>query len=109
MTRRLTHALAALYAVVALTVAHLAVRTWPASIPYALLLGGASVLLAVAIAHHAYSRDEVRAARADLERALRPYTTTQDTTVADLVTPCCETWWTTAGAPHTCTRKDHPA
>lgn len=109
MTRRLTHALAGLYAVVALTVAHLAVRTWTTSIPYALLLGAASLLLTVSIAHHAYSRDELRAARAELERALRPYSTAQDTTVADLVTPCCEAWWATAGEPHTCTRKDHPA
>ena len=109
MTRRLTHALAGLYGAVALALAHLAVRTWPTSIPYALLLAGASLLLAVAIAHHAYSRDELRAARAELERAVRPYTTAQDTAVADLLTPCCEAWWAAAGAPHTCTREDHSA
>ncbi|MET9098321.1 hypothetical protein [Streptomyces antibioticus] len=105
---RLVHALPAAYAAGALYLAHLAtVSQQHGSTTRTVGLGACSLLLALAIAHHAYSRDQTRQARTDLERASRPLTTAQDLTVADLLpVPCCEAWWTAAGGEHHCTRKD---
>ena len=119
MTRHLTHALAGLYAVTAFVLLRCAmVSHTNGSWPYALFFAGAAVLLAVAIGHHAYHRDELRAARAQLEAASRP-ADPQPTAHADeialgweaLAEACCLRWWE-AGEhrdehdPATCTRKD---
>lgn len=116
MTRRLTHALAALYSVVALGLVHCAVASWQnASWPYAAFFLGAAICLTLAIVHHSYQRDEIRYAHARLsalERAARPPADTSDGVVAvALAGACCEMWWTSAGAEHEhqCTRKDQTA
>ncbi|MFJ4649496.1 hypothetical protein ACIP6Q_39180 [Streptomyces bobili] len=53
-------------------------------------------------------RRTYRASRVRLERDSRPITTAQDTTVAALLRPCCDRWWTSTGTDHDpdhCTRK----
>jgi len=112
VTRRLTHALACLYGLVALgliscALAHTQHGDWPA----AALTAGAAILLATAIAHHAYQRDELRAARREIEALSRPRdrrASLEDGVVrVALAAACCERWWTSAGAEHDhCTRKD---
>ena len=114
MTRRLTHALAGLYAIVALGLAYCSVASWHnGSLPYTAFFAGASILCVTAVAHHSYQRDEIRHAHAEidaLKRASRPSADASDGVVAvALAAACCERWWTSAGAehePHTCTRKD---
>jgi hypothetical protein len=114
MTRRLTHALAALYALLAVCMLRCALVSYQhGSLPYTALFAAVSVALATAIAHHAYLRDELRAAQARPERATRPprqRASLEDGVVAvALAAACCERWWTSAGAEHeptTCTRKD---
>jgi hypothetical protein len=114
MTRHLTNALAGLYALVAVVLLRCAmVSHTNGSWPYTLFFAGAAVALATAIAHHAYLRDELRAAEARLERATRPpdqRASLEDGVVrVALAAACCERWWTSAGAEHepaTCTRKD---
>ncbi len=105
MTRRLTHALAALYSLVALGLVHCAVASWQnASWPYAVFFLGAAICLTLATVHHSYQRDEIRYANARLsaiERAARPPADTSDAVVAvALAAACCEMWWTSAGAEH---------
>lgn len=108
---RLTDALAVLYGAASLALAHCAVRSWQHdSATYTAGLAACSLLLAAAIAQHRHNRHETRALRVEVERATRPFTTTQDTAVAEILAPCCDAWWSTAGAEHdrtACTRKDH--
>ncbi|MFF7313367.1 hypothetical protein [Streptomyces sp. NPDC008137] len=114
MTRHLTHALAVLYGLTAVVLLRCAmVSHRNDSWPYTLFFTGAAVLLVTAIAHHAYHRDELRAAHVRLERAARPPNQRpglEDGVIAvALAAACCERWWTSAGAEHepaTCTRKD---
>lgn len=113
MTRHLTNALAGLYAVAALVLLRCAmVSHTNGSWPYALFFAGAAVLLGIAIAHHAYHRDELRAALLRLERASRPpdaRAPAEDAAVAVAMAWCCDTWFLTAGTDHDtdrCTRKD---
>jgi hypothetical protein len=76
------------------------------------LFGGAAALFAFAIAHHGYHRDELRAARVQLELAARPrdhQQATEDAVAIAMAAACCERWWTSAGAEHdpqSCSRKD---
>lgn len=113
MTRHLTHALACLYALAAVGMLRCAlVSHGHGDVPHTLFFAGAAVLLAVAIGHHAYHRDELRAALVRLERASRPpdaRTPAEDAAVAVAMAWCCDTWFLTAGTDHdraTCTRKD---
>lgn len=102
MTRRLLHALAALYALTALALAHFAVTSWQhGAWPHAAVLAAASILLTTATIHHSYQRDELRAARVELARASRPPEPAIDGVIAvALAGACCEMWWTSAGAEH---------
>lgn len=115
MTRRLTHALAALYAFTAIGLLNCALSSWQHGAPaFAFFFAGAAVLLATAIAHHAYHHDQLRAARASVERPSepRPFTLAlprpalEDRIALELAGACCERWWTSMGAEHDCTRKD---
>jgi len=112
VTRRLTHALACLYGLVALGLIGCALAHWQrGDWPTAALAAGAAILLAVATVHHAYHRDELRAAHARIERLARPRdrrASLEDGVVrVALAAACCERWWTSAGAEHDhCTRKD---
>jgi hypothetical protein len=117
MTRHLTNALAGLYALVAVVLLHCAmVSHTNGSWPHTLFFAGAAVLFATAIAHHAWQRDELRAALARLERATRPPGPHADE-IADeiaiglqqLAEACCLPAALTGGDDHDrdrCTRKD---
>ena len=116
MTRHLTHGLAVLYAFVALGLAHCAVVSWEHhSLPYAAFFAGASLLLVIAVAHHSYQRDEIRAAHAEIDALKRVSTSSADfsdgVVAVALAAACCERWWTSVGAEHepTCTRKEQSA
>jgi hypothetical protein len=102
VTRRLLHALAALYGLVALVLVHLAVTAWQnGAWPHAAFLAGASLLLVTAVIHHSYQRDELRYAHQRLERASRPPEPAFDGVIAvALAGACCERWWTSAGTEH---------
>jgi hypothetical protein len=117
VTRHFTNALAGLYALVAVVLLRCAmVSHTNGSWPHTLFFAGAAVLFATAIAHHAYHRDELRAAQARLETAARP-PGPRPTAVADEIAlgwqalneTCCLRSWESAGADHDrarCTRKD---
>ncbi|MFH9816168.1 hypothetical protein [Streptomyces sp. NPDC017230] len=116
MTRRLLHALAAMYAIVAVGLAHTAVVSWQhSSWPHAAFFLGASILLATAVVHHSFQRDEIRGLRRHLARAVRPEPPQPaiDAVVAVAMAGwCCDAWAATAGTAHdpaTCTRKGHHA
>ncbi|WP_216881590.1 MULTISPECIES: hypothetical protein [unclassified Streptomyces] len=116
MTRRLLHALATLYALVAVGLTHTAVVSWQhGSWPHAAFFTGAALLLATAVVHHSYQRDELRDAHRRLARATRPDPPQPaiDAVVAVAMAGwCCDTWAATAGTDHdpaTCTRKGHTA
>lgn len=114
---RLTHALAALYALTALGMLRCALTSWQHNAPhYAAFFAGTAVLLAVAIVHHAHQHDELRAARIHLERYARP-PGPHAAAIADEIAlswcalneACCLRQWETAGREHDpdrCTRKD---
>lgn len=112
--RRLTHALACLYVIAAGGLIYCAKGSEDHhATGYGLFFAGCAVLFGGAVFHHACHRDELRAARADIERASRPAATPRpaiDGVVAvALAAACCERWWTSAGTDHdptTCTRKD---
>jgi hypothetical protein len=114
VTRHLTNALAGLYALVAVVLLRCAMVSHShGSWPYTLFFAGAAVLFAVAIGHHAYHRDELRAALVRLDRATRPPDRPRsaiDGVVAVAMAGwCCDAWAATAGADHDhdrCTRKD---
>ncbi|MFI6279632.1 hypothetical protein [Streptomyces sp. NPDC050988] len=116
MTRRFTHALAGLYALVAFVLLRCAAVSYQhGALHYALFFTAAAVAFATAIVHHSYLRDELRAAHRELDAATKPRAATpvEDGVQAVLVTGwCCDAWAATAGAEHdpaTCTRKDHHA
>jgi hypothetical protein len=114
---RYLHALACLYALTACGLIRCAyVSSINGSTLHTAFFAGAAVLLATAIAHHSYQRDELRHARRVADSLRRPpatRATAEDDTVAiALAEACCERWWTSAGAEHeptTCTRKDSTA
>jgi hypothetical protein len=119
LTRRLTHALASLYAVVGLGLAHCSVVSWHhGSLPYTAFFAGASILCVTAVAHHSYQRDEIRHAHAEIDALKRAPAPADASDASDgvvavaLAAACCERWWTSAGAEHeptTCTRRgSHP-
>ena len=109
-----THALACLYGLTAVALLRCAMVSHQHGAPvHTAFFAGAAILLATAIVHHAYQRDELRHARrvaASLARHPATRATAEDDTVAiALAAACCDTWWATAGADHdprTCTRKD---
>lgn len=113
MTRRLLSALAALYAFTAIGLLNCALTSWQHGAPaFAAFFAGAAVLLATAIAHHAYHRDQLRDAHARGSRAERPHgqrPAIEDRVAIELAAACCERWWTSLGAEHDCTRKDQAA
>jgi hypothetical protein len=102
--------LAALYASCGFVLAACADSSYRHDRPgWALLFAVAFVVNLVAAVHTWHLRDELRSSRARAERAGRPFPTAQDRAVAELLAPCCERWWTSAGAEHDpdhCTRKD---
>jgi hypothetical protein len=113
---RLTHALACLYALTAVGLLRCAlVNHQRGDVVHTLFFAGAAVLLATAIVHHSYQRDELRFARAQLEGAARPpdipRALRDDIALGwnDLESACCLRAWESHGADHeptTCTRKD---
>ncbi|MFD6324221.1 hypothetical protein ACFWOL_15425 [Streptomyces sp. NPDC058442] len=111
--RRLTHALATLYALaigVLIYCAHTSHEN--GSLLHTVLFIGLACLFGCAIAHHAYLCDELHFACVRLERASRPPKPAIDGAVAvALAGACCEMWWTSAGTEHDhqCTRKDQTA
>lgn len=81
---------------------------------WAAAYGAIAIVLALAIGHHAYHRDELRSARARLEHVTRipgPLCPAVDEVIAVAMAGwCCDAWAATAGADHdpaTCTRKGH--
>ncbi|MFC9847765.1 hypothetical protein ACFWFF_01445 [Streptomyces sp. NPDC060223] len=110
--RRLTHTLACLYALVACGLVRCAMVSAENGAPhYTAFFAAGAILLSTAIAHHAYHRDELRAALVRLERASRPPATpATDMVVAVAMAGwCCDAWAATAGRDHDptqCTRKD---
>lgn len=116
--RPFTHALAVLYGLTAVALLRCAMVSHQHGAPvHTAFFAGAAVLLATAIAHHAYHRDELRHAQR-VNASLRHPSAAGRTSMEDgvvavaLAAACCETWWATAGADHdpdTCTRKDHHA
>lgn len=114
MTRHLTNALAGLYALLAVAMLRCALVSYQhGSLPYTTLFSGVAVALATAIAHHAYHRDELRAALLRLERAARPPGPPEpaiDGVVAVAMAGwCCDPAVLTNGDEHDparCTRKD---
>ncbi|WP_151480646.1 hypothetical protein [Streptomyces albicerus] len=113
MTRRFTHALAALYALIACVLLRCAVVSYQhEALHYAAFFAAAAVAFATAIAHHSYLRDELRFAHAQLDAATRPRAATpvEDGVQAVFAAGwCCDGWAATAGAEHDpehCTRKD---
>ena len=111
--KRATHLLAALYTLTALGLLRCAYTSEQHDDTlYAAFFAGAAILFAVAIAHHTYHRDELRAALRALERASRPRTprpAIDGVAAVAMAGWCCDAWAATAGAEHdptTCTRKD---
>lgn len=111
--KHLTTTLCAMYFAASVALLRCAVISQQNGSPgYCALFAGCAVLLALGIVHHAYHRDELRAALVRLDRATRPRDATPavDGVVAvALAAACCETWWTSAGADHepTCPNHQH--
>jgi len=111
--RRLVTPLATAYCIAALALLCQAVYAHRRGDTGAIItLGTCAILFGLAVSHHAYHRDELRFARAQLDANARP---TDHTPAIDgvvkvaLAAACCERWWTSAGAEHDpehCTRKD---
>ena len=108
--RRATQALWALYTILALFLFRCALVSYHAHhIGYTAMFAAASIGAALAIVHTSWLIEEYRAVLVAVDRASLPerLKTRQDITVDQaLAAACCEEWWTTAGAEHTCTRKD---
>lgn len=108
--RRGTYALWALYALSALFLLRCAAISYQHHNPaYTAAFAAASIAAALAIVHTSWLLEEHGHAVDQLHQATnRPrLTTRQDVTVQQaLAAECCEQWWTSAGAEHTCTRKD---
>lgn len=114
MTRRLSHVLATIYAILAAGLIHCAIVSqqhdrWE----YTAFFAAASIGYGLAILHHSLQRDELRAAHARLDAASRPtqdFATHQDDAVRlAFASWCCDPAVITAGADHDpehCTRKD---
>ncbi|MGY1500829.1 hypothetical protein ACW4TU_30330 [Streptomyces sp. QTS52] len=108
--RRATHALWVLYAALAVGLLGAALLShqaghWPGTVFFA----AAAIGAAMAVVHTSWLLDEHHNVLVDLDRATRPIKTAQDQQVAELLAPCCEVWWATAGHQHDpahCTRKD---
>ncbi|WP_405956095.1 hypothetical protein [Streptomyces phaeochromogenes] len=116
MTRRFTHALACLYALIACVLLRCAVVSYQqGALHYAIFFTAAAVAFGTAIVHHSYLRDELRFAHAQLDAATRPRAATlveDGVQAAFAASWCCDAWAATAGADHDpehCTRKDHHA
>ncbi|MGW9594120.1 hypothetical protein ACWHLZ_27945 [Streptomyces chartreusis] len=83
---------------------------------YCAVFAACAVLFGLAVGHHAYHRDELRFARAQLERKARPPDVNEralrdDIAVGwnDVEAVCCLRAWETHGDHHdpdSCTRKD---
>lgn len=108
--RRTSHTMSVLYALLAIGLFRCALVSYQAhSVGYTAFFAAASIGAALAIVHVSWLHDEHRAVLHELDRVQRPIKTRQDQQVADLLAPCCEVWWATAGTEHdpaTCTRKD---
>jgi len=114
VTRRLSHFLATLYALLAFGLFRCAIVSqqhdrWD----YTAFFTACSLGFALAVLHHSLQRDELRAAHARLDAATRPaqdFATQQDDAVRlALASWCCDPAVITAGAEHDpehCTRKD---
>ncbi|MFJ1869936.1 hypothetical protein [Streptomyces chartreusis] len=86
------------------------------SLVYCAIFAACAVLFGLAVGHHAYHRDELRFARAQLERKARPPDVPErvvrdDIALGwnDLQQACCLTAWASHGTDHdpaTCTRED---
>lgn len=116
MTRRFTHVLACIYAIVACVLVHCAIVSYQRdALHYAIFFTAAAIALGTAIVHHSYLRDELRHAHAQLDAATRPRAATpvEDGVQSVFATSwCCDAWAATAGTEHDpehCTRKDHHA
>ncbi|RMB85606.1 hypothetical protein [Streptomyces shenzhenensis] len=114
--KHFTAALCVLYTVASIALLRCAVASQQhGQAGYTALFTTCTVLFALGVVHHAYHRDELRAALLRLERAARPPDTRpaiDDAVAIALATACCETWWATTGAQHDpehCTRKDTTA
>ncbi|MEU6649480.1 hypothetical protein ABZ904_08535 [Streptomyces sp. NPDC046900] len=114
--RRLTHALACLYALAAVGLIRCAMDSADnGATLWAAFYAAAAVVVSAAIVEHAYHRDELHTARVALERAARPpglRPITHEVIDAALTAACCERWWTSAGTEHDtdhCARKDTSA
>ncbi|MFE1849906.1 hypothetical protein [Streptomyces sp. NPDC059489] len=62
-----------------------------------------SVVCALGVVYSVHMRDELRAARANLERASRPaplLPITDQVVAKAIAGACCEAWWASAGAEH---------
>lgn len=109
--RYLAHTLATLYAVAALGSVRCAVISYDHhATGYVIFFAVIASLFATAIAHHAYHRDELRAARLQLEQYARPARPRAAPAATRAVIAiggwCCDAWAATAGAEHdpaTCT------
>lgn len=108
--RRATYVMSFLYAVLAIGLFRCALVSFQAhSIGYTAFFSAASMGAAMAIVHTSWFLDEYSEALTRIDQpSQRPrLTTRQDVTVQqELAAECCEQWWTTAGGPHQCTRKD---
>lgn len=115
--KHITTTLCLAYAAASIALLRCAVTSQQNGSPgYCALFAACSILLALGIVHHAYYRDEMRAALVRLDRATRPQGPTEQQIAAEaaevwrqLDAACCLRGWESAGAehdPHTCTRKD---
>ena len=115
MTRRLSHFLATLYAILAIRLFRCAMASYQdRSIGHLAFFTAACIGFAVAILHHSLQRDELRAAHRELDAATRPRATPaiDDAVKLGMASWCCDPAVITAGADHDpehCTRKDHHA
>jgi len=118
--KRVTAILCVLYTVAALALLHCASVSYQhGSNAYCAVFSCCSILFGLAIVHHAYHRDELRAALVRLDRAARPHGLTEEQVSTDLAQgwrqlneACCLRSWESAGAKHdaqNCTRKDTAA
>ncbi|MGD1219980.1 hypothetical protein AB9Q10_16305 [Streptomyces krungchingensis] len=110
---RITHALGVLYGAASIALVYCAVISHRAgSAPYTVLLACCAVLFGLAVVHHTYHHDELRAALKQLETLSRPRDQRPaiDGVIAVAMAGwCCDTAVLTAGANHDpdrCTRKD---
>jgi len=109
--RRSSYTMCTLYALLAVGLFRCALVSHQAGSPgYTAFFAAASMGAALAIVHVSWLHDEYRAVLRKLDApSPPPIKTRQDEQVAELLAPCCEVWWASAGTEHdptTCTRKD---